>query len=128
MTEQIAHLYAIGCLGIVFFELALIAGAPLGAWTQGGRHAGRLPLTGRAVAAVSIPILIFQALAIINAAGFPLGWPLWTGWAAFGVSGVSCVLNAITPSAAERALWFPVTLVMAGLAGYVMVMTRAAVM
>ncbi|MBT8475360.1 MAG: hypothetical protein KJO78_07790, partial [Alphaproteobacteria bacterium] len=65
-----------------------------------------------------------QALGILAAAGFPgLGWPRWTGWAALGMSILTLVLNTITPSPRERAVWAPVALVMAGLAGYVMIVT-----
>ncbi|WP_136441436.1 hypothetical protein [Pacificoceanicola onchidii] len=124
MTTQIAHLYATGCLAIVFFQVALIAGLPLGVYTQGGQVEGALPLKGRIVAAVSILILIFQGLAIVSAAGFPgLDWPRWTGWAATGVSFVGFVLNWITQSRQERALWGPIMTVMLALALYVMVLT-----
>lgn len=124
MLIQIAHLYATVCMAIVFFQLALICGAPLGPWTQGGQHKDALPLSGRLVAAVSVPIVIFQGVAILSAAGFPgLDWPRWCGWLALGVSGVSAVLNGITPSARERAVWFPIMLVMVGMAGYVMIST-----
>lgn len=124
MLIQIAHLYATVCLAIVFFQIALIGGAPLGRWTQGGQVSGALPLSGRIVAAVSIPVVVFQALALLAAAGFPgLDWPRWTGWVALGVSVISMVLNGITPSREERAVWFPVMIVMVGLAGYVMIVT-----
>ncbi len=124
MLIQIAHLYATACLAVVFFQIALIAGAPLGRYTQGGRHPGALPPAGRALAALSMAILLFQALAILSAAGFPgLGWPRWTGWTAVAVSALAAGLNAITPSRAERAVWSPVTLVMAGLAAHVMITT-----
>lgn len=117
MTVQVAHLYGTACLAIVFFQIALIAGAPLGAYTQGGRHDGALPLSGRIVAAVAIPVLLFQALAILSSAGFPgLGWPVWTGWVALGVQVASTVLNWMTPSKAERAVWGPVSLVMTAMA------------
>lgn len=124
MLIQIAHLYATACMAIVFFQVALIGGAPLGRWTQGGQHPGRLPLSGRIVAGLSVFVLLFQALAVLSAAGFPgLDWPRWTGWLALAVSVISTVLNGITPSKAERAVWFPVILVMAGMAGYVMIST-----
>ena len=127
MLIQIAHLYAIACLGIAFFQVALIAGAPLGEYTQGGQTVGPLARSGRIIAAVSIFIVLFQGLAILSAAGFPgMGWPLWTGWLAFGVSVMSAVLNGITKSKKERAVWFPITVVMAGLAGYVMLLTLKA--
>ena len=121
MTVQIAHLYALLCLGAVGFQVALIAGAPLGPWTQGGQHEGALLVSGRLLAALSVPVLVFMGLAIVSAAGFAGGfWPRWTGWVALAVSCASCVLNWITPSARERAVWGPVTLIMVALAGYVM--------
>jgi hypothetical protein len=121
VTVQIAHLYATGCLAIVFFQIALIAGAPLGRYTQGGRHPGALPVSGRIIAAVSIPVLVFMALAILSAAGFPgLNWPRWTGWVAFGVQCVSTVLNLITPSRAEREVWGPIMGVMSAMVLVVM--------
>ncbi len=70
MTVQIAHLYASLCGAIVAFQIALIAGAPLGPYTQGGQHPGPLPRSGRIIAALSIPVLVFQALAMVSAAGF----------------------------------------------------------
>lgn len=121
MTTSVAHLYATFCLAAVFFQIALIAGLPLGRYTQGGQHEGALPLSGRLIAAVSIPVLLFMALSILSAAGFPgLDWPRWTGWVALGVSIVSCILNWITPSQEERRVWGPVTTIMAGLALVVM--------
>lgn len=117
MTVQIAHLYATAMLAIAFFQVALILGAPLGRYTQGGQHEGALPLSGRIIAAVSIPVVLFQGLAILSAAGFPgLGWPVWTGWVAFAVTGVSTVLNWITPSKPERAVWGPIMLVLSTMA------------
>lgn len=121
MLVQIAHFYATACLAIIFFQLALIAGAPLGPYTQGGRHAGALPWSARAIALVSIPLLVFMALAILSAAGFPgLGWPRWTGWLALAVQTISAILNWITPSARERAVWGPATTVLAAMAFVVM--------
>lgn len=128
MLVQLAHLYAAGCLAIVAFQVALIAGAPLGPWTQGGQNPGALPRAGRIVAALSIPVALFQGLAIVGAAGFPgLDWPRWTGWVALFLTALSCVLNWITPSAPERAVWGPVILVMVALAGYVMTVSQWAV-
>ncbi len=117
MRVQIAHLYATGMLAIAFFQVALIFGAPLGRYTQGGQHEEALPLSGRVIALVSIPIVLFQGLAILSAAGFPgLGWPVWTGWVAFAVTVVSTVLNWITPSKPERVVWGPIMLVLSAMA------------
>lgn len=126
MTAQLAQLYGMGCLAMVFFQVALIGGLPLGAWTQGGRHRGALPWPGRLIAALSVPVHLFQGLAIVSAAGFPgLDWPFWTGWVAFGASLAVAVLSGLSPSEEERAVWLPVTAVMAALAFYVMAMTLA---
>ncbi len=126
MTVQLAHFYATMCLGMVFFQIALIIGLPLGEYTQGGQHKGALPLSGRIMAAASILILIFMALAIVSAAGFAGGfWPRWTGWVALGVTAVSCLLNWITPSDKERGIWGPIMTVMLALAAYVMLMGPA---
>ncbi|MBO9464453.1 hypothetical protein J7443_04350 [Tropicibacter sp. R15_0] len=124
MTVQIAHLFALGCVAIVFFQIALIVGLPLGEYTQGGQHKGALPPSGRVIAAISIPILLFCGLSILSAAGFPgLDWPRWTGWVGLGVMIISAILNWITPSAKERAVWGPIMLVMAGFAAHVMIAT-----
>ncbi len=121
MTVQIAHLYATAMLAIAFFQVALILGAPLGRYTQGGQNDGALPMSGRIIAAVSIPVVLFQGLAILSAAGFPgLGWPFWTGWVALAVTGVSTVLNWITPSKLERMVWGPIMLVLTAMALVVM--------
>ena len=121
MIAQIAHVYAMGCVAISFFQIALILGAPLGRYTQGGQHPGALPTMGRVLAALSIFILLFMGLAILSAAGFPgLDWPRWTGWVALGIQSLSMVANWITPSKPERALWGPVTAVLAAMALVVM--------
>lgn len=134
MLVQIAHLYALMCLGLIMFQIALIAGLPWGPYTQGGQHAGALPLPWRVMAAVSILLLVAMGLAIVSAAGFgrpadlpqaaPF-WPRWTGWAATAVSALSCLANWITPSAKERAIWAPITSVMLAMALYVMVISGA---
>ncbi|MGH1413307.1 MAG: hypothetical protein ACRBB0_07420 [Pelagimonas sp.] len=124
MTVQIAHLFATGCVAIIFFQIALIAGAPLGEFTQGGQVKGALPARGRLIAAISIPILLFCGAAIVSVAGFPgLDWPRRTGWIALVVMTISAILNWITPSKKERAVWGPIMLVMAGLAAHVMIAT-----
>ncbi|MCB1334051.1 MAG: hypothetical protein KDK26_10455 [Roseivivax sp.] len=125
MTVQAAHLFATLCLGLVFFQVALVAGAPWGAYTQGGGTPGRLPPKGRLIAAASIPVLLAIAAAILSAAGFAGGfWPRWTGWAATAAIAGSAGLNAISQSEPERRLWAPVATIMAALAGYVMIASR----
>ena len=116
-----AWIYA-GLAGIVIgFQLALVAGAPWGHLTQGGQSAGRLPAGKRGFAALSAVLLAAMALAMLSVAGaLPLNWPLWTGWAALGVTVLTTLANWATPSAPERRLWGPVTLVMLALALWIM--------
>lgn len=121
MITQAAHLYATLCIATIFFQVALIGGAPWGAATQGGQRSGPLTWKGRLFAALSVPILGFQALAILSAAGFAGGfWPIWTGWTALGVTVATTVLNWITPSRIERMIWAPVTTLMLALGAFVM--------
>ena len=111
-----SYFYCALILGVIGFQVALILGAPWGRITQGGQVEGPLPLSGRIVAAASIAILIGMALAILSADGRWPGWPSWTGWAAVAMNALLMVLNWITPSAAERTLWGPITTVIFGLA------------
>ncbi len=118
-SAYIALAYATGCVGIIGFQIALIVGAPWGRITHGGQRAGRLPLSGRIVAAVSIPIQAAMALSITSAADLWPDWPAWAGWTALAIQSVITVLNWITPSRPERRLWGPITLTMLVMAGLV---------
>ena len=116
---QIATLYAVICVAVIGFQVALIAGAPWGRITQGGQVDGPLPRRGRILAAISIFILAFMALSVLAAAGLVVDWPKWTAWVALAVQALSALGNWITPSAPERRLWGPITTVMLLCAGYV---------
>jgi len=120
MGQRAAWLYAAICLGTAHFQLCLIGGAPWGRLIQGGTHGRALPIPARVFAGLSIVLLSAMALAILSAAGRWPGWPIWTGWAVLAVQGLSVMLNLITPSAAERRLWGPVTAAMLLLALIVM--------
>lgn len=97
---------------MILFQIFLIAGAPWGHLTQGGGHTGALPLQRRAIAAISILLLLTMAGSVLSGAGEWPNWPRWTAWGALGVQAVSMLLNWITPSRAERRLWGPVTTLM----------------
>lgn len=119
MIETAALLYVLIVAVVIVFQCCLIAGAPWGRLTQGGRREGALDAPGRIAAAASIALLACMAAGITSVAGLPPGWPRWTSWTTVGLQALSTVMNWITPSAAERRLWGPVTGVMLGLAGYV---------
>jgi hypothetical protein len=101
---------------VVAFQLALAAGAPWGEFTMGGRYRGRLPPSMR-LAAFGAAVLL-AAFAVVVAARASLAlrsWQRtsrWLVWVVVAFSIVSVVLNTMTTSVRERAVWLPVTLVL----------------
>lgn len=99
------------------FQIALILGAPWGEWTQSGAVTGSLPASGRVVAAVSVVVLVGFALALLGR----VGWGPWAGrrrlngvvaWIAVAYAALAVLLNAMTPSAVERSVWLPFSIVL----------------
>ncbi|WP_424967978.1 MULTISPECIES: hypothetical protein [unclassified Dinoroseobacter] len=123
LITSLAVGYAIACLGVIGFQIALIAGAPWGRITQGGKHQGALPISGRVAAFVSIFILAAMACAILSAVGIWPNWPRWTGRVALGVQALVTLVNWITPSKPERMLWGPVESVLLAMATVVVLVT-----
>ena len=113
-----AILYILITVVVIFFQLFLVLGAPWGEFTQGGRHKGTLPISGRISAAVSIPILVFMALSISSVVGFVPNWSIRTAYITLALQGVTAVFNLITPSLKEKRLWGPVTTIAFILAAY----------
>lgn len=98
---------------VILFHLALIFGARLGHLTMGGRWTGALPLAGRVVSGVSILCLAVIGWVVAQRAGLVAQvLPTWTMWPVLAYLALGAFANAITPSAAERALWLPIILVM----------------
>jgi hypothetical protein len=112
---------------VVAFQLALAAGAPWGELTMGGASPGRLPLPMRAVAVGSAALLASFGAVVVARAGLAL--PRWRPaarrliWVVVAYMLVGVALNAATPSPHERALWLPVTAMLAVCA---LVVARAA--
>lgn len=101
----------------VLFQCALATGAPWGELTMGGEFPGRLPPRMRLAAVGSAVLLIAFGAVVAARAGLALhqwrraaGWLIWL---VVAYSAVGVVLNAVTPSSRERALWLPVTVVLA---------------
>jgi cytochrome bd-type quinol oxidase subunit 2 len=107
---------ALTCL-VVAFQLALAAGAPWGELTMGGAVRGQMPPRMRAIALGSAVLL--TGFGAIVAARAHLAFPRWRRtsrwlvWVVAAYSIVGVVLNALTPSPRERALWLPVAVVLA---------------
>ena len=111
-----AIVYAVITVGIVAFQIALAAGMPWGAYAMGGAYPGVFPAALRVAAFVQAALLAVCALVVLARAGVALG--SWAGasrvaiWFVVALSSISLVLNVITPSAGERAVWAPVAALM----------------
>jgi hypothetical protein len=116
VARAAALLHAGLSLGVVAFQLALAAGAPWGAYAMGGAFPGSFPLTLRIAALAQAALIAGMSLVVLSRAGFVLpGWSRatrWLVWVVVGFAAVSLVLNLMTPSAGERALWAPVALLL----------------
>lgn len=102
---------------VVLFQLALAVGAPWGELTMGGAFRGQLPPQMRAAAVGSAVLL--SAFCVIVASRAGLAFARWRRasrrliWLVVAYAVVGVALNALTPSPRERALWLPVTVVLA---------------
>ena len=104
--------YAAGSLVVIGFQIALAAGAPAGVYAMGGAFPGRWPLPLRMAALAQAVLLGGMAVVVLSRAAliFPR-WSVvtrWLVWVVVAFAAVSLVLNLITPSSAERAIWAPV--------------------
>ncbi len=113
-----ARLFAIVTALAVLFQAGLVAGMPWGAFAWGGSYPGTLPPPMRAASAGSAFLLVVLIGIVLVRAG--LVRPDWqprsrkAAWLVVVFCGASVVANSITPSARERAVWLPVTLLMFG--------------
>ena len=113
-----ALIQAVIALGVAVFQIALVAGAPLGEYTMGGQHPGKLPGQFRVTAAVSAIIMVAQSghylaqAGILNPALSP-GQNAIVNWFWFGFAVLGLIVNSISRSKKERNLWVPVLLVSA---------------
>lgn len=110
-----AFLFSALTAGAVGFQIALAAGAPWGAYAMGGKFPGRFPPAMRVAAVVQACILGLLAAIVLARAGLIIErWAAasWLVWIVVALSGLSLVMNSITPSLRERRIWAPVALLM----------------
>jgi hypothetical protein len=116
VTAIAAIIFGVAAGGGVAFQIALALGAPWGGYAMGGKYPGRLPSRMRVGAVVQGLLLGLMAVVVLSRAGLAVSqWAqafVWLTWIVVGLSGISLVLNAITPSAGERLIWVPVALVL----------------
>ncbi len=116
VTTPAAVLFAVVTAGVVAFQFALALGAPWGAYAMGGKFPGRYPPAMRVAALGQAALLALVAVIVLSEAGLIMpsvsqALP-WLIWISVAFSGVSVLLNAITPSSGERRIWVPVAVVM----------------
>jgi len=123
-----AIIFAVLTAGVVGFQLALALGAPWGAYAMGGAFPGVYPPAMRVAAVVQAGLLAVLALVVLSRSGLALArWSRvarWAIWLVVAFSALSVLLNAITPSAGERAIWVPVTVGLLACSLTVAVITR----
>ena len=112
INRAAAILYSIFTAFVFVFQIALAAGAPWGAYAMGGAFPGQFPPALRVTAILQAVLLAGMAGVVLARAGVALPrWARasrWLIWFVVAFSALSFVLNLITPSAGERALWAPV--------------------
>ena len=125
-----ARAAAVVLVGIAAFQLALVFGAPWGAYTQGGRTEGALDTSGRLSAAVSCAILLVMAPAILARVregplmNAPRRLVTALAWLTTIYAALAVVLNLVTQSSSERPLYAPTAIILFALVLITMVGSR----
>jgi hypothetical protein len=105
---------------LVVFQVALASGAPWGRFAWGGQHAGVLPRRLRIASGISVIVYVVLAVPALDLAGVVHvvlnGVAQVAAWVVFGYLCLGVAMNAISRSAAERAVMTPVAAVLALLA------------
>lgn len=104
---------------LVFFQIALAAGAPFGRAAYGGQSAVLRP--SLRISSVVAAVLWSVAALVVLRRGGVTGWAplpdIWLGvtvWVLVALGVVAVIMNAITPSALERAIWLPFSILLLG--------------
>lgn len=111
-TAAVVAAVVLGAL--VLFQLALALGVPWGKASYGGAEA-TLPTHLRATSLVAVVFWSLVILVVLRRGGhqvwspMPVAWLPVVMWLLVGLMVVACVVNALTPSAIERAIWLPVS-------------------
>ena len=111
-----AIVYAAASAAVILFQIALAAGVPWGAYAMGGRFPGKFPIALRLAALAQALLIAGMVIVVLCRAELVLA--SWLGaarrliWVIVAVAALGLVLNLITPSAAERAIWAPVAFVL----------------
>ena len=113
-----ARAAAVLMVSIAAFQVALVFGAPWGAYTQGGEAEGALDTSGRVLAAVSCAILIVMAAAILARVregplkNAPRRLVAALSWFTTIYSALSVALNLATQSSSKRTVFAPTAILL----------------
>jgi hypothetical protein len=116
MTTAAALVFVLTTAVVIAFQVAVALRAPWGEYALGGRYWGSLPRQMRIAAVAQAALLAALAVVVLADAGIVVlsiaeALPSLI-WLVVAFSGVSLVLNTISPSPRERMIWAPVALVM----------------
>ncbi|HUF00395.1 MAG TPA: hypothetical protein VMN99_14150 [Anaerolineales bacterium] len=108
--------FLIFCVIVVLFQLALALGAPWGEYTMGGRFPGKLPTKMRIAALFQIMILFVIAFIVLIKSGLAFSqfydMSKTAIWFVVAFFAIGSILNLLTPSKGERAIWGPVSILL----------------
>lgn len=99
----------------ILFQIGLVFGRPWGEWTMGGYNKGALPAKIRIAPAISICILTFFALFVIDTTqvfSSNFNFPEYIKWFLISFNVLAVIANTATQSKKERKLWQPITAIM----------------
>ena len=100
---------------VSLFQIALIAGAPMGEYAFGGQNPGKLPAKFRIGSVFTLAIYVGIIGHLLAQLGIlpkmlPVGLNSVANWAIFGLNLLGLLMNAISRSKKERNMWVPVLL------------------
>ncbi|WMT92695.1 hypothetical protein [Pelagibacterium sp. H642] len=114
-SEILGYTFAAFVLLPIIVQMALALGAPIGRYTLGGRFPGQLPRRWRVLALVQAGLLGGMTIIVLDHTGsLGLGLPQVLIYIVLGLTVLSLLANAISPSRPERLMWTPVTALMTG--------------
>ena len=116
VTGAAAAVFCVLMAGLIVFQAALIAGAPLGHFAWGGQDRV-LPVQKRLGSAISIGLYLIFAVLVLQRAGLAnvLPWPgivVVATWVLAGYFALGIVLNAVSRSRPERLTMAPLSAVL----------------
>ena len=113
MTTTAAITICVILAGAGVFQALLAAGKPWGEWAFGGQMKGTLPTPYRIASLVSISIYAAQIAHYLGQAGvvasaFSASTNQTINWVLVGFFALGTLMNGISRSKKERALWTPI--------------------